>query len=353
MNILNSSAFSKVLIIRLSSMGDILLTSALVRMIKSKYPNIQLDFALANSFFEIYKFNPYISNLFEYDKSKYSNEQEKDKKIWLKSADIEKYDLIIDLQKNIRSYRLSKGIYNNISKIKKNRINKLSLKYFKKPSNNNIIQIPDIYAAAAAPLELSDDGLGLEIWLPKDIEQKTYTPHSRQSEIGDKLKIAIAPGAHHFTKRWPAEKFAELINLSAKEYDAEFLLLGGPKDSEICAHIKSAVERSVNDCSGSKSIIETAEYLDECSLLITNDTGVMHIAAARQVPICAIFGSTVREFGFAPYRVKHEIVEKNLKCRPCTHIGRANCPKKHFDCMNKISPLDIMSSMERLLDKSP
>ena len=109
--------------------------------------------------------------------------------------------------------------------------------------------------------------------------------------------------------------------------------MGGASDKNICQEILEKTNNFPNDFSGEISILKTAEILSSCDLLVTNDTGVMHIAAARQVPIIAIFGSTTTDFGFAPYRIKHKIIEFDLNCRPCTHIGRSECPLKHFNFM--------------------
>jgi len=130
------------------------------------------------------------------------------------------------------------------------------------------------------------------------------------------------------------------------------VLLGGTADREICQKISEKLSFKTIDRSGENSIFKTAWELDNCDLLITNDTGVMHIAAARRIPVVAIFGSTVKEFGFAPFRVENRVVEiEDLPCRPCTHIGRAECPLGHFKCMNLIEPGAVLKSVEELFLK--
>jgi heptosyltransferase-2 len=225
----------------------------------------------------------------------------------------------------------------------------LSIIYFKKNSSSVIRQIPEIYFDAVSEYEITDDGKGLELWLSGDKESGRYRPFSDKIKKEDKVKVAIAPGAFHSTKRWLPERYAELINVIKNKYDAEIIIIGGKADIEVTENIKRLSGIEVIDKSGSDSIISTAEVIDECDLLITNDTGVMHIAAARQVPIVAIFGSTVKNFGFVPFRVKNVIVEKDIPCRPCTHIGRESCPKGHFDCMKKISVDDVLNAVEILM----
>jgi heptosyltransferase-2 len=137
-----------------------------------------------------------------------------------------------------------------------------------------------------------------------------------------------------------------------KKNSCEIVLLGGVADKEICEKISQNASFKITDKSGATSVFETARELDSCNLLITNDTGVMHIAAARRIPVVAIFGSTVTEFGFAPFRVENRVVEiEKLPCRPCTHIGRAECPLGHFKCMNLITPDAVLKSAGELFLK--
>ena len=326
-------------------MGDVILTTSLVRQIKKTYPNSKIDFLVAKPFSEIYKFNPYISNIIEYDKTKSKTEISKFRDGLIRNNSFI-YNYIIDLQKNRRSIFFLKGLGEKIFTVKKNRLHKLSLVYFKRPKVKNL-SIPHVYLETAAELGIIDDKLGLEIWLPEEANSSGYPPHSRQlnKEIS---KIAIAPGAHHFTKRWPADKFIALIKELKSRYKAEIVLIGGKTDRDLCSEISSALPFEVDDQSGSTSILKTAEIINSCDLLVCNDTGVMHMAAARRVPLIAIFGSTVKELGFMPFRSPNIIVEKNVKCRPCSHIGRHKCPKKHFNCMNLIETDDIISAIINL-----
>lgn len=346
-----SKKINKILIIRLSSMGDVILTTQLTRILRNSYPDALIDFAVSKQFSEIYNYNPHISNIFEYDKSLPNSEIINLRDEFLKSHGIEKYDLIIDLQRNIRSRNLRNGIYEKLVKVRKHRLNKLSLVYFKKNLINPSKLIPEIYLETLSELGIKDDGKGLELWLPEEKGFNIYPPENRI--LNNKMeKIAIAPGAFHFTKRWLPERFTELIRKLKDAYNAEIILVGGKNDEEISSQIKSCINFEINDYSGSESIIETARIIDSCDLLITNDTGVMHIAAARQVPVAAIFGSTVPAFGFSPFRVQNIIIEKPVTCRPCTHIGRNSCPKKHFNCMKLITADNVIEGVNKLLNRT-
>jgi heptosyltransferase-2 len=169
--------------------------------------------------------------------------------------------------------------------------------------------------------------------------------------------VGICPSARHATKRWPKERYAELAVSLAREADAKILLFGGPDDRELCGEIAGVVRTQagadrVADLSGSLSLLGTAAAMEFCDVIITNDSGLMHIAAAKQRNLIALFGSTVREFGFFPVNDNSLVLERmGLSCRPCSHIGRPSCPKGHFRCMLDTSVADVRHAADRLLGR--
>ncbi len=337
LNLSKKNAISKILVIRLSSMGDVVLTTPFIRVLRNNFPNAKIDFLLNIAFSEIYKFNPNIDNLILYNRKLSKSEIKKERGIYLKENQIDKYDIIFDLQNNRRSKAWSEGISDKIERVAKNRLHKLSLVYLKKPRLKSDFHIVNNYVKTASQLGVQTDNKGCEIYTSSD--NKTYIPNTKHL-------IAFAPAAQHFTKQWLPERFIELSDMLADKY--QIVLLGGTSDIDICSFIAKRTHADVFDFSGSNSIIKTYQIAKQCSALVTNDTGVMHIASAAQIPIVAIFGSTVPALGFTPYKVKHSIVEvNNLSCRPCTHIGKKKCPKGHFRCMTDI---DSTSVYHRLLE---
>jgi len=335
-----------ILVIRLSSMGDVILTTSFIRQLRNKFTDTRIDFITSKSFAEIYKFNPNINTLWEYDKQFKLNEIAELKNHIKMDLKGRRYDYVIDLQKNLRSKILRSGLGDKYLLINKLRLNKLSLVYFKKPILKKIIPIPELYRLTANPLLVDDDGEGLEIWLKSD-PKYYFTPKNSDSK---KMKIAVAPGAYHFTKRWQKEKYLELIKNLKNNFNAEIILIGGLQDKEVTDWLKSQIDFEYEDFSDSTSILKTTEAIDNSDLLISNDTGVIHIAAARKVPVLAIFGSTVKEFGFLPFRTKYKIVEKGVSCRPCTHYGLDKCPRGHFDCMSKITVDDVLKAFSNFVE---
>lgn len=345
MKISKKQNIEKILLIRLSSMGDVILTTALVRCLRQSFPNARIDFVVASEFAGAIEHNPNIDNVIRYDKSRRLSEISQFKKELLRSLG-GPYDAILDLQRNRRSLHFRAGLGRNIFKIRKQRLKKISLVHFKFCKRKATVPIPEIYFEPAARLRVVDDGGKLELWTAQEKASGTLITRPTPRQI---KTIGIAPGAHHFTKRLPTDTFIEAINELHSLHGCNFILLGGPKDSELCAQIARSTSAPIEDRSGATAIEETALALDLCDAIITNDTGVMHIAAARAVPVAAIFGSTVTDFGFEPYRVPHRIVEVPLPCRPCSHIGRATCPKGHFNCMKQISPQMITDAISSLI----
>jgi heptosyltransferase-2 len=235
-------------------------------------------------------------------------------------------------------------------------LHKLALVYLKSNFHSKTLHVTERYRKAASALDVQDDGQGLEFWLRGE-----DVPHSRtetaETSIVPRVRIALAPGAHHATKRWLPERFAESALLLAKRFQSEgknctIVLVGGKADTTLCAEVTSLLvgKVSVEDASGSASLTDTAELLDSCAVLVCNDTGVMHLASARSVPLVAIFGSTVPELGFAPFRVAHRVMEADdVNCRPCTHIGRNSCPKGHFACMKLVTAKSVAEAAWELL----
>ena len=165
--------------------------------------------------------------------------------------------------------------------------------------------------------------------------------------------ICIVPSSKHFTKTYPAEFYIELINkFDTGKYN--FVLIGKGEDKIIIDKIISQTGNNVYNLCDKLSLLELTELIKKCDLVITGDTGPMHIAEAAGVPIIMLAGSSVKEFGFYPSPllgkgVGGEVLEINtLSCRPCSHIGRESCPKGHFRCMKDIKPEMVYEKIKNI-----
>jgi lipopolysaccharide heptosyltransferase II len=322
----------KLLIIRLSSLGDILLVTPMLRSINAQYPHISIDFLLRKEYKETLEYNPNISNLYTYSNDEADQTNLKQK---LKSAN---YDLVIDLQNNFRSKRITGVLDCGVKRFAKKNLQKFLLVKFKINLMKNSGAIPQRYAETCEGAQL--DGSGLEIYF-KNGEQGSGNK--------DKNVIGLCPGSKHFTKMWPKEYYIELGRDLVKAGKTVHLI-GGKSDREICAEISKNVPGAF-DKSADDNLLQTAEEIEKCGVVVCNDSGLMHLACAVKTPVLVFFGSTVKEFGFAPYKNKNIILENNLlSCRPCSHIGRDYCPKGHFNCMKEITPSVVIKKMDSILE---
>ena len=346
-----------VLVIRLSSMGDVLLATMLVRELRTQFPDARIDVCVNEEWSDIFRYNPHCSSVHAYKRSfsraEFSRWKKGIQQSLQETTGNTRYDWILDLQRNNRSRRIRSGLGKNVRRIKKHRVHKLALVHLKSNFHSKTLHSTERYRETASVLGVHDDGQGLEFWLPEE-----NVLHLRQAIPTDIVRIALAPGAHHATKRWLPEHFAEsaLIlteRLRREGRESEIVLLGGKADADLCASVASFLEGKVRlrNAYGASSLTDTARTLDSCALLLCNDTGVMHLAAARGVPLVAVFGSTVPELGFAPFRVPHRIAQATVDCRPCTHIGRESCPKGHFKCMKLVSAESVADAAWELVSR--
>ena len=317
---LEISKLKKIIIIRLSSLGDILLSTPFIRSIKNQLPEIKIDYIVREEYSDVLKLNPYLNKVLTF--SRIENDNDK----ILEEVKNSKYDFVIDLQNNLRSKKIVSKINSQLVRFSKNSWNKFLLVNFKINKLNDASQIPIRYAQALPGFQL--DGKGLDLFT-----DKSPSPELRQKED----LIGFCPGARHFTKRWPKEYFIGLgKELNQSGYT--IVLFGGRTDKELCADINKEITNSIDLCSDN-NILQTAADMKLCKAVICNDSGLMHTASSVGTKVIAIFGSTVKEFGFAPYKCPNLILENNsLTCRPCSHIGKDHCPKKHFNCMQLIKP---------------
>jgi len=326
---LNLENIKSILIIRLSSLGDILLSTPLIRTIKTRYPNIEIDIIVKRQYHDVIAHNPHLRNKYSYNSAK--------RKELISELKKQNYDLIIDLQSNINSRKLTARLKGKTVRFKKKTLEKFLFVNTKINLLKNAPQIPVRYAKTIEGFELDDSGLDI-------------VTSARPSEflLKNENYIGICPGSRHFTKMWPLDNYVKLCRLLLKN-SWNILLFGGITDRKICLEIKNQVPEVIN-LQNDDDILQTAANMILCNAIYCNDSGMMHTACAAEVPVIAFFGSTVKEFGFTPYKNKNVILENNnLSCRPCSHIGKNRCPEKHFKCMKEISPQRAFEALGEVL----
>ncbi|MBV6645311.1 MAG: glycosyltransferase family 9 protein [Cyclobacteriaceae bacterium] len=328
----------KILIIRFSSIGDIVLTTPVVRTIKKQLPEVELHYATKSEYEGLVITNPYIDKVHLLTDSLSE---------LVKQLKPESFDLVIDLHKNLRTtiikWRL-RTKYKSFSKLNWQKWLLVNLKVNQLPNTH----IVDRYMEAVQDLGVKMDDAGLDYFIPdKDEVELEWLPAAFQKGF-----VTFAIGAKFGTKRLPIERMIELCD----QINKPVILLGGKMDVEDGERIERFFQKSVesefekqlaqelgkktivfNGC-GKFNLNQAASLIRQSQVVFTHDTGLMHIAAALGKTIYSIWGNTVPEFGMYPYRTSFTIFENNkVGCRPCSKIGFDQCPKGHFKCMQNIT----------------
>lgn len=331
---------AKILIIRLSSIGDILLTTPFLRQTRIAFPEATIDFVIKERFIDLVQYNPHLNRIFSVNESEGINGLLQLRKILINN----RYDFVFDLHNNLRSRILTFGLLSKISRIHKDKLKRALLVYTKINLYQKPIPIPERYLQVGAEAGIKDDFNGLEIFWKNHIEEGLFTVVGRN--ILFKPFVVMAPGAGFKTKRWPIEYFRELIQLILEKQRLPIILLGSKDEAEQFKLLE--ISDKVLNFAGKLTLLESAIMISKAKFLVSNDSGLMHMATAVKTPVLAIFGSTVKEFGFFPYRSENQVLEKeNLWCRPCSHIGRNHCPLVHFKCMKDIKPKFVFNQLKK------
>lgn len=321
----------KILIIRFNSIGDIVLTSPVVQALSNE--GYEIHYLCKKTYHSLLSAIPNITKAHLFDGNLAQT---------TKALRKEKFHYIIDLHNNYRSNKVARALSVGVHRLQKQRI-----KLFLLTKLNFRVQpqkhIVDRFMQVASPL------LSTQLR-----PQVTFNIGHEEIQKINSLKlpsayVAISIGAAYYTKRIPIDKIIEIIN----GLSMPVVLLGGKDDKDRANEIVKKCGSDIVNLVGNLSIIESAEVIKCSKVLLTGDTGLMHIGAAIGVPVVAVFGSTHPVLGYTPYyngQASYTIIESNdLKCRPCTKQGRATCPKGHFNCMNNITAQSIIKEIKSFM----
>ncbi|MGR6088471.1 MAG: glycosyltransferase family 9 protein [Arcticibacter sp.] len=318
----------KLLFIRFSSIGDIVLTTPVVRCVSRQLQGVEVHYLTKPSFAGILKSNPYIHKVHEL------NDDVNETLGRLKS---EQFDFVVDLHHNIRSSRFRFGLGGPSAAFPKLNIEKwllVNLKWNRMPD----MHIVDRYFKTVESLGVRNDGEGLDYFIPEaDRVDLGNLPDSHRSGY-----VAMVIGAQHATKRMPAAR----LNQLATKLNLPVVLLGGKDDYLDGQEISKGIESNVINLCGKYNLNQSASLVHDARVVVTHDTGLMHIASAFRKNIISLWGNTVPAFGMTPY-LPNEVGASNifevegLNCRPCSKIGYDKCPKGHFRCMMDIDLDDV------------
>ena len=370
---------TKTLVIRFSSAGDIVLATPLLRALRTRFPHAEIDFAVKREYAGLVRHNPALTNVLELP----DGDNGKALRRLRSETRARKYDLLIDIHGSLRSRYLCLGA-RRVVRIRKRILPRWLLVRFKRNTYERWGGAPSVvdrYIETVRAYGVQNDARGLEVF-PSPEEQTAVAGILADAGVTDgETCVVLAPGARHWSKRWPAERYAEVgaalaagIGSSpqrrpgssrvgrsdpaqAHAPGARVIVLGGREDVALSAGIAAGIRTRapgarVTDLTGRLTLTGCALVMDRAAVVITNDTALMHIAAARKRPVVAIFGPTVREFGFFPVGTTSIVLERDgLECRPCSHIGGPTCPAGHFRCMLETDPSAVAAHARALMER--
>jgi len=317
----------RILVIRFSSIGDIVLCSPIVRAIK-KQLDCEIYFLTKKQFSPLVKHNPYITSVIEFDENLSEVVEQ------INSLNI---DLIIDLHNNLRSNRLTASLKIPSYAYSKRSFDRWLLTNLKwdRLSGEHIVER---YFKAVKNIGVSPDNMGLEVHLPQNFQTEYDLPEAYHVYV---------IGTAHATKNIPSDLYIQL----AKAHETPIVLLGGREHEEQAQQIANALKHSIN-LTGKTSLLEACHIINKADFIIGPDTGLSHIAAAFQKKQLMVFGSTHSKLGFTPYKNPNARIfeHQSLGCRPCTKQGKSSCPNGHFKCMLDLNPQELIETYTELIE---
>jgi len=320
----------KILIIRFSSLGDIVLSFSLLSTIKENHPEAVIHYLTGEKYYTLLQLNSNI-NLILYSKSYNRNELRE----YVKKG---VYDVIVDLHKNPLSYYCTIFSGTKVLRLKKDNLKKFLLVNFKLNLLKDVTPVFLKYINSCKQFFRLDDN-------SFRISELNF---SKVPLIKDKY-IVIAPCSRHFTKTYPYKRFEQIIK-SISDYKIALVSDNVSNETALCAQLAEHSKNIIN-YSGKLNYKSLSNVIYFSKLIICNDSGILHLAEAFGKKVVSLFGSTVKEFGFYPQMKSTVIFENNLlKCRPCSHIGKNYCPRKHFKCMEDISNAKVISEINNYLN---
>jgi heptosyltransferase-2 len=321
----------KILVIRFSSIGDIVLTTPVVRCLKKQFPDAEIHFLTKKKFAQVVANNPYISKVHLFS----DNLSET-----IKELRAERFDFVVDLHRNLRSKRVKMALRRPSGTFPKLNIRKWWYVRTKCKSVMPDVHIVDRYFEAVAKLGVKNDKQGLDYFAAPEPDFRL--PFDKY--------IAVVCGGTYVTKQIPPRLIWELTQ--CKEYN--FVLLGDVGDRQRLESIGQPWGDNVFNACGQTTLNQSALLVKNAEAVVTSDTGLMHISAAYGKKTVAVWGNTTPQLGMYPYMPQCEgnfvNLERELPCRPCSKLGYDKCPKGHLRCMMDISAEEIMAEAGRIIN---
>jgi len=329
----------RIAVVRFSSMGDILLTTPLLRALRERHAAAQITFVTKRAFVPLLAHNPRVDAVIGYDPraalSALADE--------IRARGITHG---LDLHGSLRSRRLRRLVGGRWRGYPKRRVARTVLIRTKRDVYRDRRHVVERYFDAARDLDVKPDDRGLEFFIPRETQVKAKQFLAATGVGVDRTLVAVAPGAAHATKRWPLGHWQRLVGELVTRYDV--VVVGGRDDVALADEVAAAGGARAVNAAGRFDLAGSAALLKESRCVVSGDTGVMHLGTAVGTPVVALFGPTVEAFGFFPWRARATVLQRDLSCRPCSAFGGPRCPIGTHACLVEIAPAEVADAVRRL-----
>jgi heptosyltransferase-2 len=332
---------TEILVVRFSSIAEILLTTPLLRAVRSRHPGARIVVLTEERYAPLLRQNPNIDQVAGVgpDASLWA---------WGRSLRRHEFTYMLDLEGGVRSRCLRLLVPGRWRRARRPRLAQQVLIHTKRNLLRKALPIAERYFVAAKDLDVAPDGEPVEFFLSEAAEVEASKWLTQAGMDGPRPLVAFVPGASRATRRWPADSWVELIK-RVTDTGADAVVVGGRHDATLAADIALRGGARAASSAGLLSLQGTGAILKRAAAAIVGDSGVLHMATGVGTPVVGLFGPTVREFGRFPYRAHGTVVERDLRCRPCSREGGRTCPLGHHDCMRSIHPPDVFNVLARIL----
>jgi heptosyltransferase-2 len=330
-----------VLAVRFSSIGDVLLTTPLLRALRRRHPGARVTVLTKETYAPLLSHNPHVDRVLA--------TMPKQTLTGL-AAELRagQYTHLLDLHDSVRTRALRILVPGRWSTYPKHRLARTLLIHAKRNRYRDARPVAERYFSAARDLGLAPDRNPPEFFLAPEAEREVADWFAAASLPPDRPLVALAPGAAHATKRWPVEHWRQLVSRIV-DAGLQPIVVGGTGDAAVAAAVAESHNGRVVNVAGRFGLQGTGALLQRGAVLVSGDTGVMHMATAVGTPVVALFGPTVRPFGFYPYTERAQVLEIALGCRPCSSKGGPRCPLGHHRCLREIDPEAVYQAVRRSL----
>lgn len=327
-----------ILLVRFSSIGDIILTTPVVRAIRTRHPAARITYVVREDLADLLRHNPRIDRLVTWTHRSALGPLAEQLKA-------EQWTHRIDLHGSLRSRQLRRRVGGHWTGYPKHRLRRTLLIASRRRFGGDLGPVVQRYAMAARDLDISLDDKAAEVFISVDAEQAARHFLESRGLGRTRRLLALVPGAAQFTKRWPPDHWAALVDQLSVTND--LVVLGGEAERALAESLAERAGAVAASAAGLFSLLGSAALLRQSAAVVAGDTGMLHLANAVGTPAIALYGPGVEEFGFFPWQAAARVLQRDLYCRPCSAHGSARCPQGHHRCLRDITPAEVAQSLER------